>query len=90
MAYTILSATWGNEQQTSAVVVTQEVAAVAISQVDTPAEWANFQNWLKTNPVAPLPVMPTKATLSTDQKFNNFLTQLGMTSTELKAELAKL
>jgi hypothetical protein len=46
MSYTIISARWGNEEKTSAVIVTEEAAAVAISGVDTPDEWASFQQWL--------------------------------------------
>jgi hypothetical protein len=45
MPYTIISARWGNKERTSAVIVTQEAAAVAVSEVDTPGEWASFQRW---------------------------------------------
>jgi hypothetical protein len=46
MSYTIISAWWGNEDNTSAVIITEEAAAVAISEVDTPDEWASFQRGL--------------------------------------------
>lgn len=36
----ILSAQWANAEQTAAIVMTAEAGAVAISQVDTPVEWA--------------------------------------------------
>jgi hypothetical protein len=45
MSYTIISARWGNSESTSAVIITREAAAVAISEVDTPEEWARFQEW---------------------------------------------
>ena len=45
MPYTIISARWGNNERTSAVIITKEAAAVAISVADTPEEWARFQEW---------------------------------------------
>jgi len=45
MPYTIISARWGNSESTSAVIITREAAAVAISEADTPEEWARFQEW---------------------------------------------
>lgn len=55
MSYTIQSAQWGNVEQTSAVIITQEVGAVAISIIDTPSEWAAFISWAGTNSVSSVP-----------------------------------
>lgn len=59
MTYTIRSATWGNVDCTSAVIMTDEVAAVAISAVDTPEEWQAFQVWAAKNPVTDMPAPVT-------------------------------
>lgn len=40
MNYTIISAVYGNPDHSSAVIKTQEVGDVVISQDDTPEEWA--------------------------------------------------
>ena len=40
MAYTILLAVYANPNSTSAVLATVEAGAVAISEADTPEEWA--------------------------------------------------
>ena len=45
MPYTIISARWGNSESTSAVIITRESAAVAISERDTPEAWVRFQKW---------------------------------------------
>ncbi len=45
MRYTILTATWGNEDRTSAILTTAEVGALAASEVDTPDTWADFVAW---------------------------------------------
>jgi len=60
MTYTILSAQWGNAEQSSAVIRTQEVGHVAISERDTPEEWAAFQTWKASNVVSspPAPLAP--------------------------------
>lgn len=55
MTYTIKSAQWGNEDRTSVIAITEEVAAVALSEVDTPKEWENFLKWAQKNEVAELP-----------------------------------
>lgn len=40
MTYTFLSAAYANPQHTSAVAITVEAAAVALSEADTPEAWA--------------------------------------------------
>ncbi len=45
MTITILSARYGNEERTSAVVITQERGAVAISELDRPEAWAALLAW---------------------------------------------
>lgn len=83
MTYTIQSAQWGNEDNTSAVIFTKENGAVAVSLKDTPAEWANLLEFQKTNPTSPMPVFTTPA--STKQQ--RLEKQLGMTISELKVLL---
>lgn len=41
----IITASWGNEDRTSAIVNTREVGHKAISERDTPEAWADFQAW---------------------------------------------
>jgi hypothetical protein len=62
---TVLSAQWGNEQRSSAVIFTAEAGAVAISEVDTPEEWKVFETWTLSNAVSPLtmPLPPRKSEL---------------------------
>lgn len=79
MTYTILSAQWGNEDKSAVVAITREVAAVALSAVDTPEEWAAFQKWAQSNLVSALPV-PVVVTLTPEQK----LAKIGLTPAELK------
>jgi hypothetical protein len=81
----IISAQWGNENHTSAVIVTDEAGAVAISAVDTPREWAEFQEWMKSNVVADLPAALPPATKQ--QKFDRWLAGIGATPAEIKAML---
>lgn len=45
MTYTIISARYANSEHTAAVLITEEVAAVAISATDTPVEWAAMLAW---------------------------------------------
>lgn len=45
MTYTFLSAQYANAENTAAVAITQEAAAVALSAVDTPTEWAALHEW---------------------------------------------
>lgn len=45
MTYTFLSAHYANEQNTAVVAITEEVAAVALSEVDTPADWDDLLQW---------------------------------------------
>lgn len=56
MTYTILGAQWGNTEKTSAIIVSKEAGAVALSVLDTPKEWDAFVVWAKKNTVAELPV----------------------------------
>jgi hypothetical protein len=84
MNYTILSAQWGNAAQTAAIIVTAENGAVAISAVDTIKEWQDFQTWIKTNTIQPLPPVtpPTK-----QDKILKFFNNLGITPAEFKVAL---
>lgn len=45
MTYTIISAQFANSEHTSAVVMTEESASVALSEVDTPEEWVAMLEW---------------------------------------------
>lgn len=45
MTYTIKTASWGNEDKSSAIINTEEVGHVAISAADTPDEWQNLLQW---------------------------------------------
>ena len=59
MTYTVLSASYANEDNTAAVVMTEEAAAVAASMADTPDLWAAMLAWgtpdAYVEPPAPLP-----------------------------------
>ena len=79
MTYTIRSATWGNTDKNSAVILSDECSYVAISEADTPEEWKNFTEWQKTNPVSDLPVGKPMTKKDILEK------KMGMTITELKA-----
>lgn len=46
MTYTYQNAQWGNAAHTAAVAVTNQVGSVAISSVDTPSDWNDFQTWI--------------------------------------------
>lgn len=85
MKYTVISARWGNAEHSSAVIITVECAAVAISAFDTPVEWAAFVNWAKDNQVADAPA--ARAPMTKQQKFDRWLTSVGMTAAEVKAQL---
>jgi len=45
MTYTFLSAQYANAENTAAVAVTVEAAAVVLSEADTPTEWAALIAW---------------------------------------------
>jgi hypothetical protein len=45
VSYTIVSAAFANPEHTSAVIVTEEAGSVAISEVDTPDDWADMLAW---------------------------------------------
>lgn len=45
MTYTILSAQFANADNTAAVLMTEEAAAVLISEADTPDAWAAMLAW---------------------------------------------
>ena len=85
MTYRIRSARWGNEDKTSAVILTDEVGHVAISALDTPEEWAAFQQWTKKNMVAD--ARPKPRALTPQQKFDRLFARLGMTPAEFKTLL---
>lgn len=55
MAYTIITASYGNEDNTSAVINTEEVGHAAINPINYPEEWANLLAWeAKGNRIRPL------------------------------------
>jgi hypothetical protein len=85
MIYTMQSAQWGNSDHSSAVIVTEESGAVAISAVDTPREWAEFIEWAKGNVVVDEPALPPQPTKQ--QKFDRWLSSIGATAEEIKAML---
>jgi hypothetical protein len=63
--YTIISAQYANPDHTSAVIITEEAAAVAISEIDTPDLWVAMLGEVTPaayEPPAPPPA-PTKAEL---------------------------
>ncbi len=53
--YTIVSAQWGNEEKTSAVMQTKESGAVAVSERDRPVLWAKLM--ASGIPIAPMRVV---------------------------------
>jgi hypothetical protein len=57
MSYTITSATWGNAQNTAAILQTVESASVATSPERTES-WAAFQDWLAAGNI-PAPYVAT-------------------------------
>lgn len=65
MSYTILSARYANAENTCAVAQTVEAGSVAISLVDTPAEWAAAQQ-LSVAPYIP-PAAPTGDQIASTQ-----------------------
>lgn len=87
MTWTIRSARWGNDDHTSAVVLSGEVGHVAISEVDTPEEWKGFLQWVSYgHPVEDLPPPPLPP--SATDKLDRFLARSGLTRAELKAALS--
>ena len=60
MTVTILSAKYGNPENTSAVVQTVERGAKAVSQDDTPSHWATLMAWQAAgNTIDPVDPPPT-------------------------------
>lgn len=59
--YTILSAGYANAQHTAAVIMTEEAAAVAVSELDTPDVWAEMLAWGEPKAYSP-PVEPPAPT----------------------------
>ena len=59
MIYTFLSAQYANSEHTSAVAITAEAAAVALSEIDTPEAWAALHAW--GTPSAYVPPSPPPA-----------------------------
>jgi hypothetical protein len=59
MSPTIISAQYSNPEHTGAILVTQERGAVAVSEIDRPALWAEMRAWgtpsAYVEPVAPTP-----------------------------------
>ena len=46
MSYTIKTASWANEDNSAAIINTEEVGHKAISKVDTPEAWDDLQAWV--------------------------------------------
>jgi hypothetical protein len=84
--YTIRSARWGNSENTSVIVITDEIGAVALNATDTPTEWSNFQNWALSNTVSPATVVGPSP-LTKQQKFDKWLSGIGATPAEIKTML---
>jgi tRNA G26 N,N-dimethylase Trm1 len=52
MRYTFISAQYANPEQTAAIAITEEAAAVALSEADTPFHWADLLAWGTPEPYA--------------------------------------
>lgn len=83
MAYTILSAAYANSDNTAAVVMTKESAAVLLSVFDTPKEWAAMLKWGTPSGFVP-PPDPVPEWIS-DRQFAQGLAMSGLI-TEAEAE----
>jgi len=70
MTYTILSASYANAEHSAAVIITQEAAAVLISEHDTPDLWTEMLAWGA--PVAYVPPPPPPP-CSPVEKLSDFL-----------------
>ena len=46
MSYTIKTASWANEDNSAAIINTEEVGHKAISKADTPDAWDDLQAWV--------------------------------------------
>jgi hypothetical protein len=77
MTYTFLSAQYANAEHTAAVAITLEAAAVALSAVDTPAEWEAMHVWaaLPGNAIAAYVEPPAPAPRWTPLEFLERFTQ---------------
>lgn len=91
MTYTIRAAQWGNADRTSAVLFSEEVGAVAISERDTPEEWAGFLQWQSYgHPVEGMPQAVPPLALDRAGKIDRLQRRLGMSVDEIKAVLAEV
>jgi hypothetical protein len=50
VTYTIVSAVYANKDHTAAVVQTEEAGSVAVSEIDTPDQWAVMLDWGEPEP----------------------------------------
>lgn len=80
MIYTIISASYGDPQNTSIVLQTLEAGAVAVSKVDTPELWGKA---LAFGPSPYVPPAPGPVVTPTEK-----LARIGLSPTELKAIVA--
>lgn len=69
MTYTILSAQYANADNTAAVVMTKEAAAVLVSQADTPELWQTMLDTVTPAAFVPAPT-PTQ---TPEEKLAEFL-----------------
>lgn len=60
MSYTIQSAQYANEDNTAAIIMTDEAGAVLVSEGDTPELWAEMQAWGTPDAFVPAPTAPAK------------------------------
>lgn len=65
MTYTIISAQYANENNTAAVIRTEEAGAVLLSEKDTPDEWAAMLAWGTPDAFDP-PEIPSAITYKAD------------------------
>ena len=65
MTYTFISAAYTTEDESAAVAITEEAAAVLLSELDNPDQWAALHEWgMPDAYVAPVPPPPTVVSAS--------------------------
>ena len=88
MTYKILAARWGNDDRTSAVVLSEEVGHAAISDRDTPEEWAAFLQWVSYGHFVEDAWQPApRAELTKAEKLARLFERAGVTIADLREVL---